>query len=172
MTKEADCGGWRVSHRYAQTQLPADMATLCAGTRPSSGGSPIRCRRWRVLWPCLRAGPCDVGCAPASALTAAEASPVVAPLRLLDGFVGNGGRFRHGSWTSVRFPVGVVRCRLRRPGETLACCGVSGRFALRNRPVVASGVRLRWRWRILTCVSVWLVLGASIAIAKSAIAHS
>lgn len=28
MTKEADCGGWRVSHRYAQTQLSADMATL------------------------------------------------------------------------------------------------------------------------------------------------
>lgn len=31
--------------------------------RPSSGGSLIRCRRWRLLWPCLRAGPCDVGCA-------------------------------------------------------------------------------------------------------------
>ena len=28
MTKEADCGGWRAACRYAQTQLPADMATL------------------------------------------------------------------------------------------------------------------------------------------------
>ena len=28
MTKEADCGGWRVGHRYAQAQLSADMATL------------------------------------------------------------------------------------------------------------------------------------------------
>lgn len=36
---------------------------------------------------------------------------------------------------------GVVRCRLRRPGETPAPRGVSGRFGLRNRPKVASGVR-------------------------------
>ena len=61
--------------------------------RPSSGGSPIRCRRWRLLWPCLRAGPCDVGCAPASALTAAEASPVVAP-------PADSGRFRR-KWAPI-----------------------------------------------------------------------
>ena len=91
MTKEADCGGWRVACRCAQTQLPADMATLWPGTRPSSGGSPIRCRRWRLLWPCLRAGPCDVGCAPASALKAAEASPVVVPPRVLDFWAVSGG---------------------------------------------------------------------------------
>lgn len=48
-----------------------------------------------------------------------------------------------GFWTSGRFPAGVVRCRLRRPGETLALRGVSGRFDLRNRPEVANGVRLR-----------------------------
>lgn len=46
-------------------------------------------------------------------------------------------------WTSVRFSTGVVRCRLRRLGETPAHCGVSGRFGLRNRPEVASGARLR-----------------------------
>lgn len=45
------------------------------------------------------------------------------------------------SWTSVRFSAGVVRRRLSRPGETPACCGVSGRFGLRNRPEVAGGVR-------------------------------
>ena len=88
-------------------------------------------------------GPCDAGCAPASALTAAEASPVVVPPRVLDGFAGNGRRFRHGSLASVRFSAGVVHCRLRRPGEMSACCGVSGRFGLRNRPEVASGVCLR-----------------------------
>ena len=38
---------------------------------------------------------------------------------------------------------GVVRCRLRRPGETPVPAGVSGRFGLRNRPEVASGVCLR-----------------------------
>ena len=36
---------------------------------------------------------------------------------------------------------GVVRRRLHRPGETPALGGVSGRFGLRNRPEVASGVR-------------------------------
>ena len=41
----------------------------------------------------------------------------------------------------MRFSAGVVRCRLRRPGETSALGGVSGRFGLRNRPEVASGVR-------------------------------
>lgn len=40
------------------------------------------------------------------------------------------------SWTSVRFSAGVVRCRLRRPGETPAPRGVSSRFGLRNRPEV------------------------------------
>lgn len=55
-----------------------------------------------------------------------EASPAVAPLRLLGDFAGNGRRFRHGPWTSVRFSAGVVRCWLCRPGETPACCGVSG----------------------------------------------
>ena len=110
--------------------------------RPSSGGSPIRCRRWRLLRPCLRAGPCDVGCAPASALTAAEASPVVAPPRVLGCFAGKGSRFRHGSWTSVRFLAGVVRCQFLRPGETPTLGGVSGRFALRNRPEVC-------RWGLL-----------------------
>ena len=110
--------------------------------RPSSGGSPIRCRRWRLPWPCLRAGPCYVGCAPASALTAAEALPVVAPLRILGGFAGKGRRFRHGSWTSGRFPAGAVRCQLLRPGETPTLGGVSGRFALRNRPEVC-------RWGLL-----------------------
>lgn len=132
--------------------------------RPSSGGSPIRCRRWRLLWPCLRAGPCDVGCAPASTLTAAKASPVVAPVRLLGGFAGNGRRFRHGSWTSVRFLAGVVRCQLLRPGETPTLGDVSGRFALRNRPEVASGIRLHRKLRILACASVSLVLVAGIAI--------
>lgn len=62
------------------------------------------------------------------------------PLRVLDGFVGNRRRFRHGSWTSVRFPAGVARCRLHRTGETPMLRGVSGRFALRNRPEVAGGV--------------------------------
>ena len=58
------------------------------------------------------------------------------------------GRFRRKwapispwSWTSVRFSAGDVRCRLRRPGEMPAPRGVSGRFGLRNRPEVASGVR-------------------------------
>lgn len=58
------------------------------------------------------------------------------------------GRFRRKRalispwpWTSVRFSAGVVRCRLSRPGETPALGGVSGRFGLRNRPEVASGVR-------------------------------
>lgn len=58
------------------------------------------------------------------------------------------GRFRRKRepispwpWTSVRFSAGVVRCRLRRPGEMPAPRGVSGRFGLRNRPEVASGVR-------------------------------
>ena len=47
---------------------------------------------------------------------------------------------------------GAVRCRLRRPGETPACCGGSGRFGLRNRPEVASGARwLQGAWR--TCGS-------------------
>ena len=55
-------------------------------------------------------------------------------------------------WASVRFPAGVVRCRLCRPGEMPARCGVSGRFGLRNRPEVASGVCLRWKLRILACV--------------------
>ena len=41
----------------------------------------------------------------------------------------------------MRFSAGVVRCRLIRPGETPALGGVSGRFGLRNRPEVASGVR-------------------------------
>ena len=36
---------------------------------------------------------------------------------------------------------GVCRRRLHRPGETPALGGVSGRFGLRNRPEVASGVR-------------------------------
>ena len=60
------------------------------------------------------------------------------------------GRFRRkwapiSPWsrTSVRFSAGVVRCRLRRPGETPALGGVSSRFGLRNRPEVASGARLR-----------------------------
>ena len=66
------------------------------------------------------------------------------PPRVLDGFVGNGRRFRHGPWTSVRFSAAVVRCRLRRPGETPAYCGVSGRFGLRNRPEVC-----RWGSRVL-----------------------
>lgn len=39
----------------------------------------------------------------------------------------------------MRFSAAVVRCRLRRPGETPAYCGVSGRFGLRNRPEVANG---------------------------------
>lgn len=128
--------------------------------------SPIRCRRWRLLWPCLRAGLCDVGCAPASALTAPEASPVAAPPRVLGGFAGNGRRFRHGSWTSGRFLAGAIRCQLLRPGETPTLGGVSGRFGLRNRPEVASGVRLRRRWRILICAPVQLVLVAGIVIAE------
>lgn len=79
------------------------------------------------------------------------------PPRVLDGFAGNGRRFRHGSWTSGRFLAGAVRCQLLRLEETPTLGGVSGRFALRNRPEVASGVCLRRRWRILTSVSVWLV---------------
>lgn len=66
--------------------------------------------------------------APALALAVAAALPAVAP---------------RGFWTSVRFSARVVRCRLRRPGETPALGGVSGRFGLRNRLKVASGVRLR-----------------------------
>ena len=59
------------------------------------------------------------------------------------------GRFRRKwapispwSWTSVRFSAGVVRCWLCRPGETPMLGGVSGRFALRNRPEVC-------RWGLL-----------------------
>lgn len=63
--------------------------------------------------------------------------------RVLDGFAGNGRRFRHGSWTSVRFSARFVRCRLCRTGETPTLGGVSGRSCLRNRSEVASGVRLR-----------------------------
>lgn len=63
---------------------------------------------------------------PVLVLTAAAALPAVALPRVLDGFAGNGRRFRHGSWTSGRFPAGVVCCRLRRLGETPASCGVSG----------------------------------------------
>lgn len=66
-------------------------------------------------------------------------SASVCALRLLDGFAGNGRRFRHGSLASGRFSVGVVRCWDCRPGETSALCGVSGRFRLRNRPEVANG---------------------------------
>lgn len=58
------------------------------------------------------------------------------------------GRFRRKwapispcPWTSVRFSAGVVRCRLSRPGGMPTPRGVSGRFGLRNRPEVASGVR-------------------------------
>ena len=79
--------------------------------------------------------------APASALAVTAALPAVAPPRLLGGFAGNGRRFRHESLASVRFSAGVVRCRLSRPGEMPAPRGVSGRFGLRNRPEVASGVR-------------------------------
>ena len=60
------------------------------------------------------------------------------------------GRFRRKrapippwSWTSVRFSAGVVRCQLRRPGETPAPRGVSGQFGLRNRPEVC-----RWGSRV------------------------
>ena len=70
------------------------------------------------------------------------------------------GRFRRKwapispwSWTSVRFSAGVVRCRLRRPGETPAPGGVSSRFGLQNRPEVcrwgsrvARGARHALRW--------------------------
>ena len=66
------------------------------------------------------------------------------------GFAGNGRRLRHRSWTSGRFSAGVVRCRLRRLGETPACCGVWGWFGLRDCPEVANGVRLRRRRRVLT----------------------
>lgn len=48
----------------------------------------------------------------ALALTAAVALPASALLRVLGGFVGNGRRFRHGFWASVRFSAVVVRCRL------------------------------------------------------------
>lgn len=45
--------------------------------------------------------------APASALTAAAASPAVAPPRVLGGFAGNGRRFCRGSRASVRFSAGL-----------------------------------------------------------------
>ena len=97
--------------------------------------------------------------------TDSAAFPAGAPLRLLGGFAGNGRRFRHGSWTSGRFPAGVVRRRLRRPGETPALGGVPSRFGLRNRPEVASGACVHRKLRILACVSVPSVLVAGIAIA-------
>ena len=94
--------------------------------------------------------------APASALTVAETSPAGAPLRcrefrprgayscrgLACGFWGVSRKWAPISprfWTSVRFSTGVVRYRLRRPEETSAPGGVSGRFGLRNRPEVANG---------------------------------
>ena len=58
-----------------------------------AAGAPIRCRRWRLLRPCLRAGPCDAGCAPASALTASVASLVVVP-------PAGSGRFRR-KWAPI-----------------------------------------------------------------------
>ena len=64
--------------------------------------------------------------APALALAAAAASLAGAPPAGSGGFAGNGRRFRHGSWTSVRFSAGVVRRRLSRLGETLTLGGVSG----------------------------------------------
>ena len=77
-------------------------------------------RRWRLLRPCPRSRPAT------------------------------SGRFRRKwapispwSWTSVRFSAGVVRCRLRRPGEMPAPRGVSSRFGLQNRPEV-----YRWGSRV------------------------
>ena len=51
--------------------------------------------------------------------------------------------FAMGPGLLCGFRRGVVCCRLRRPGETPALGGVSGRFGLRNRPEAVSGVRLR-----------------------------
>ena len=108
----------------------------------------------------------------ASALAVTAALPAVAPPRVLDGFAGNGRRFRHGPWTSVRFSAGAVRCWLLRPGETPAPRGVSSRFGLRNRPEVC-----RWGSRVARgarrhcgeqergfrqAVSVWSLWGRSV----------
>ena len=91
----------------------------------------------------LRVCPAMLRVALASALAAAAALPAGTPPRVLGGSAGSGCRFRHGSWTSVRFSAGDVRRWLCRPGETPTLGGVSGRFGLRNRPEVASGVRVR-----------------------------
>ena len=72
--------------------------------------------------------------------------------------------FAMGPGLLCGFRRGVVRCWLRRPEETPALGGVSSRFGLRNRPEVASGIRLHRKLRILACVSVSLALVAGIAI--------
>lgn len=46
-------------------------------------------------------------CSHAPVLTVDAALLAVASLRLLGGFAGNGRRFRHGSWTSMRFSAGL-----------------------------------------------------------------
>ena len=106
--------------------------------------------------------------ASASAFTVAAASPAGAPPRVLGGFAGNGRRFRHGSWTSVRFSAGVVRCRLRRPGETPALWRGFGRVrpAKPSRSLQAGFACVEGA-RILTYAPVRSVLVASIAIAGS-----
>lgn len=43
----------------------------------------------------------------ASALAVTAALPAVVSPRVLGGFAGNGRRFRHGSWISVRFSAGL-----------------------------------------------------------------
>lgn len=73
--------------------------SICVCYRGQSGleqGTEVRSPRCRVLRPRAR------------------------PPRLLDGFAGNGRRFRRGSWASVRFSAGAVRRRLLRLGETQA----------------------------------------------------
>ena len=91
----------------------------------------------RLPRPCLRSRPRDAsGCVRVGVYGCHGFACGRTPPRVLGGFAGIERRFRHGFRTSVRFSVGVVRCRLRRPGETSACCGVSGRFGLRNRPEV------------------------------------
>lgn len=140
MTKEADCGGWRVGHRYAQTHS-AMWLLFEQGCVQVAAGAPFAVGA---------GGCCGLACGQDPAMSDARPHRRLRLPRLrswsrsprvLGGFAGNGHRFCHGSWTSGRFPAGFVRCWLRRPGKTPACCGASGRFGLRNRPEVAGGVR-------------------------------
>lgn len=171
MTKEADFGGWRVSHRYAQTHS-AIWLLFEQGCVQVAAGAPFAVGAGGCCGLACGQDPAMSDARPHRRLRLPRPCPWSRPCGFWAVLQEKGADFAMGPGLLGGFRRELFAVSFSDLGETPACCGVSGRFALRNRPVVASGVRLRRRWRILTCVSVWLVLGASIAIAKSAIAHS